>query len=1616
MIRFFQKHIRSCTLAISFIVIIFLCSVHIKESKAAQTPTENEVYFTRMLQSLTAFGDRSVGSFGEKQTAKLIKNEFKNLGFKAIDAHKFSMPVRRKTNSRITILGTNTSIEIDPLIFNAISPDTVASPGITGDLVYVGTGEIEHFNDKIIKDSVVLMELDSGKNWVNALSLGAKALIYIQKPDSNRFIFEDKYELSPVKFPRFLISQKSADLLFSDYKNRSFIDKSLKINLISDLKWENVNTQNIYCMIPGNDDLLKNELIVVEGFYDTSSFVAGKSPGADQACSAASLLDIARFLKSNPVQRSVLLVATSGHAASLTGMREMIWALKEKSKSFKKIKKKLKKEIETFETQQDLLSRYNPHGMPSDMMHKKDLDLVQKSFSTIIKSKIDVLNQTLMQLRLERNKDDQKIKTLNQEWQDLKNLNTINDLTSLTKEEKNQCTELINPALSYLKTRLASAKLKYKNLKSSIKFRKLAKSKKIKLFISLHLSSHGNGFGAFNKGWLYPLKKEINRFPPYTALHKALSQGNDLISKKLNLPDTFKDTLRPSLHRSWQSYFLDTPPLGGEVSALSGFLGVTFATTNDARNLWGTPQDTFDTVNIKNAVEQSSFIANIIGFTGNAKKLTRGKQPKNGFATITGQANFLRHGEVFANTPAPGSMILSFQGPGIHHNMVDASGQFTIKGVADKKHILHKVIIEGYKFDSRGETIWAVDKKRTTKARYRIKVKKKAMRTDLVMFSARQTTIVNLLEPRTFQYMTKIQVLDARLDSAPVKHWYSRIDTRSSIISSIYLEPGTKFKLTLSDSLLTKKLILTNADIAHTSGTGYKIDKSSIIAPTQFLAAKDMWILLNPRIDNLENKGINNQKIRDLRLQGNADLADADHFYKTMKYDKFFESAGTALALAGRVYQHVEKIQKDVLYGVLFYILLFVPFAFCLERFAFSIISIYKRILAFLGILVTLITIIYNVHPAFELAYSPIVIILAFFIMGLSAMVTWIIFQRFEDEMKTLQRQGDLGDKGEISFLKAFAASFFMGVSNLRRRKTRTVLTCTTLIILTFTLMSFTSVKNIRQHSKLLYNEKVPYQGLLLKQLNWKGLPQQAFKIIKNAMADTMTAAPRAWLENENRTQTIKIPVTFKSDSKSDSIEANALLGLSPQEPNITGLSKLIIKGRWFSSNDKNCIILPERMAKTLKIYDKPLDNLHINLWSIPFKVIGFISGNSFDNFKDLDGESLTPVTFPDEIVQKITDAEMEALESGDDIKSFQSRYNHIPFDQTLIIPYDTLISMGGTLKSVALKYNDTDKISSKTYKIIDRFGLWLFSGEKNGVYIYNASDTLNYSGIPNVIIPILISIFIVLNTMIGSVYERKREIGIYTSIGMAPSHVSIIFIAEALSYAVISVVLGYILAQSVAKVFAGTVLLSGITVNYSSLAGVFAMIMVMLVVILSSIYPSKIAAAIAIPDVDKSWEMSKAKGDQLNIDLPFLMKKGEELSAAGYLYDFFFSHQEVSHGIFSVADLELKTRKDDINDTTANGTNYDIYFTAWLAPFDLGVMQDVKIHAQVSETQEGYMELDMIITRKAGEHDSWWRVNKRFVNIIRKQLLIWRSLDETQKEKFKNMINALTKEKTTIV
>ena len=947
--------------------------------------------------------------------------------------------------------------------------------------------------------------------------------------------------------------------------------------------------------------------------------------------------------------------------------------------------------------------------------------------------------------------------------------------------------------------------------------------------------------------------------------------------------------------------------------------------------------------------------------------------------------------------------------------MVDESGFFSIHGLADKKHVLDKLIIEGYRFDDQsGKVIWAIDKKATGKNNYRLKLLRTSMQTNLIMFNCRQTTVFDLLEPRNLNYMTKLQIFDGRRDAPPEHYWYSRIDTRNSIITSVYTEPGTYLKLTLSDTVLTHKMLLTNGSKADPQGIGYPVKDYPAIYNTPLHAAHDAWTLLLPRIDNLERHGIFDKRIDGLKQHGIAALKKADESMKVLNYSSGREAAAKALAIASRVYGQIEKTQKDVLFGVLFYVALFVPFAFVMERFLFQATNIYRRIIGFTAILVLLITVIYNIHPAFELAYSPMVIILAFFIIGLSLMVSLILFFRFEDEMALLQQRASLKGDEEISRWKAFTAAFFLGISNLRRRRLRTILTCTTLVILSFTIMSFTTIKSNRNQVRLLFNERAPYQGLLLTRMNHQSMPPEATEILIGSLGGESNSAPRIWLQGRDPAKPVNVPLR----NGENRVELQGLLGLSSTEATVTGIDRLLVSGRWIQPGERNVIILEEKVAEKLNVSVNRMNQ--ILLWGTPFTVIGIFRAESFEQAIDLNGEILTPVIFPEESGAELTETEMEAMESGDDVRSFQSRYQHLSPGEIAIIPATTLLSAGGALKSVALNPPPGTDLKTLAEQLSDRFSLTIFTGEPDGVWLYNISDTLNYSGVPNIIIPLLISILIVLNTMISSVYERKSEIAVYTSVGLAPSHVGFLFVAEAMALGIISVVLGYLVAQVSASFLAGTSLWTGITVNYSSMAGVAAMILVLLVVLISVIYPSKVASRIAIPDVNVNFNLPQPVNNSIRVTLPFLMKYREHESIGGFLFDYLASHQDISHGLFSTSRVELLyscSTVDEIAQLVKESTFPEglqclhIRTNVWLAPFDFGIMQRLDIQFCPSKEGGDFLEIRLNLLRQSGESTAWHRINTSFLHELRKQLLIWRSLDPEQHRQLEASFRQLTNE-----
>ncbi|MCK5486502.1 MAG: hypothetical protein KAI86_09830, partial [Desulfobacterales bacterium] len=268
-----------------YCILMILLGCLLWTSAAATGITEEALpdAFTDVIGKLSSLTDRSTGTAGNQEAALYIKEKLEQLGYSDLGSYRFSVPVMRNEKSTLILANRNIQIDLHPISGNAVTPQTVAPPGLSGPLIYAGRGELKHLNAKQIADSIILMELDSGKNWLQAANLGASALIYIDRGESPKIFFEEKFELSPLQFPRFWISRAQAKEVFGDFENAPGGQIAAEAQLTSRIRWQLASSENIYCFVTGTDPMLKERLIMVEAFYDSTPTVAGLSPGADEA-------------------------------------------------------------------------------------------------------------------------------------------------------------------------------------------------------------------------------------------------------------------------------------------------------------------------------------------------------------------------------------------------------------------------------------------------------------------------------------------------------------------------------------------------------------------------------------------------------------------------------------------------------------------------------------------------------------------------------------------------------------------------------------------------------------------------------------------------------------------------------------------------------------------------------------------------------------------------------------------------------------------------------------------------------------------------------------------------------------------------------------------------------------------------------------------------------------------------------------------------------------------------------------------------------------------------------------------------------------------------------------
>ncbi len=685
-------------------------------------------------------------------------------------------------------------------------------------------------------------------------------------------------------------------------------------------------------------------------------------------------------------------------------------------------------------------------------------------------------------------------------------------------------------------------------------------------------------------------------------------------------------------------------------------------------------------------------------------------------------------------------------------------------------------------------------------------------------------------------------------------------------------------------------------------------------------------------------------------------------------YTRYRVYTRTSLTLSYNAYQLMKSAYLDVENTATLFSILLVLFAFVVALYfrkpgasPFNVLG--KTIIA------TLIPggIFFYIHPAFHLTANAIMTIIGFIMVILVTPALLVLLGDFNTALKEVRKKKVGTHVVERSRVATSYISFSYGVEYMKKRKLRTWLTLITLIMVVISIVIFTSVSTYVAPKPFLQSytaNRAP--GLLLqRQAIDRNLPMGE-QLYENArVLFNGTAVIRYWSIASYPIYSYKHPESF--------VIMQTVVGLEPEEDKITNISRLVVDGRWFNDNDTYSVILPVDVVKTTN--GRIRVGTIVSMAGVQLRVIGLYNSTRLVNIVEGDYGTITPVV-------------------GYPRRRDLSTCAFIPAKLVKINPW-----LGKELSFITAQISvktpkNPLKLSRDIIYMIPAVDTYMVT-PKHQVALYSRLIALGGSGFSYVIAPIVVASVSILGVLLGSIYERKREIFIYAALGLSPTQIGLLFIAEALAYALIATVIGYVIGVLTTAVTAA-LMPEIFRPNFSSKYVVFALSATIIAVLSATIYPVLKASRMALPSLRRKWEYpTKPQGDEWIIPLPFKITTLKELyGALYYLYEYIKEFTSPDLGSFVVENLGFEAGK------TSDGKNYVMLRgEARLKPWHAGIKQ--YFEARAVEVKPGEWDVAIYLKRLSGHARTWVKSNKPFIDAVRKQLLLWRTLHPGDKKKY---------------
>ena len=250
-------------------------------------------------------------------------------------------------------------------------------------------------------------------------------------------------------------------------------------------------------------------------------------------------------------------------------------------------------------------------------------------------------------------------------------------------------------------------------------------------------------------------------------------------------------------------------------------------------------------------------------------------------------------------------------------------------------------------------------------------------------------------------------------------------------------------------------------DAREIYGDGYPADTTKLVTNIELDAALSMAQTNARRVAQQERHGLADDLLLLYNERAIALATESQQLAAEGRTVAARRKAWQSLAYSSHVHPVTRKNIRDAIVGIIFYLFLTIPFAFFMEKLLVGSNDIRAQIAWQLIIFLIVFGFLRFLHPAYELVRSSYVILLGFLSMALSLMVGVFVTMKFARNVADAYRKSqNRVEAVDVSRMGAAATAFALGLNNLRKRPMRTGLTASTLILITFVMICFTSVRS----------------------------------------------------------------------------------------------------------------------------------------------------------------------------------------------------------------------------------------------------------------------------------------------------------------------------------------------------------------------------------------------------------------------------------------------------------------------------------------------------------------------------------------------------------------------------